>query len=537
MSTFLTLYKHELIRCSTMLNNAQLCSIVPVSKKKFVRFKCFFFQIAGTNVSLVYSNESTQNIDCIFVLFLGEHSVLTNFEATVGGSHAELSLFLAEKLEPDYLFECDEVSEASVLQRGDFIVDQHQNHQYFTGNIGCLGPNRDAELKLELATQCDVTADGAIRFYLPSVCTPRYIHRHKMQVPLDIENTLSFFLNPSEESNSSTGLTKVPNLSNLAQKTEQNLMPYTFEFALKVNSPCLLSGVFSPSHEIRVDADLHETDARNCIITLDGRHEYSSDMEINIYLSQPNEAYSVVESGDLGRVEYESMAMTRFEQRMRRREPSERRFPKNPSDVLKHTFHKDIMHVPSCMISFTPDFDSLIAHYDVKNIETFLCEYIFVVNRSNSMSGASIANLRETLSICLKSLPSSCLFNFVGYGSVFKRIFDHSKPFISDYVCEASRWIKNMRADMGGLDLFAPLEWIFSSNPRSGVVRQVIVFTDGPVNNTHQVLELIRNNVHNSRFVLSHVPSPTLSSVSRGRGDDHSPPLISGYSNSESSEH
>ena len=459
-----------------------------------------FVLFSGTSVNLIYSNESTLNIDCLFVLFLGEHSVLTNFEATVG-KQTELSLFLSEKLEPDYLFECDEISEASVLQRGDFIVDQHQNHQYFTGNIGCLGPNKDAQLKLELSTHCDVTSDGAIRFFLPSICTPRYIHRHKMQVPLDIENTLSFFLNPSEEANSTGGFaTKVPNLSNLAQKTEQNLMPYTFEFALKVNSPCLLSGVYSPSHEIRVDADLNETDARNCIITLDGRHEYSSDMEINIYLSQPNEAYSVVESGDLGRVEYESVALTRYEQRMRRRDATERRYQKSSSDILKHTFHKDLMHIPACMISFTPDFDGLTAHYDVKNVETFLCEYIFVVNRANSMSGASIANLRETLLICLKSLPSSCLFNFIGYGSVFKRLFDHSKPFISDYVSEASRWIKNIRADMGGLDLFGPLEWIFSSNPRSGVVRQVIAFTDGPVNNTHQVLELIRNNVHNSRL-------------------------------------
>ena len=320
-----------------------------------------------------------------------------------------------------------------------------------------------------------------------------------MKVPLDIENTLSFFLNPNEE-NAVSGCSrlKIPNLSNLAQKIEQNLMPYTFEFALKINSPCLLSGVFSPSHEIRVDADLNETDARNCIITLDGRHEYSSDMEINIYLSQPNEAYSVVESGDIPQSEYESMALSRYEQyRARKRDTKP---VMTFSDVVKHTYHKDLMHIPACMINFTPDFDTLVSHYDVKNMETFLCEYIFVVNRANSMSGASIANLRETLLICLKSLPSSCLFNFVGYGSVFKRLFDHSKPYISDYVSEASRWIKAIRADMGGLDLFGPLEWVFSSNPRSGVVRQVFVFTDGPVNNTHQVLELIRNNVHNSRW-------------------------------------
>ena len=202
--------------------------------------------VLDTNLTLVYANESNLNIDSLFVLCIGEHSVLTNCEASTGGGIndggcSEFQLILAEKLEPDYLFECDEMNEAAVLQRGDFIVDQYQNLQYFTANIGCLPPNRDATLKLQIATQCDVTNQGAVRFFLPSVCTPRYIHRQKMQVPIDIENSLSFFLNPNEEADPSCPA-KIPNLSNLAQKIEQNLMPYTFEFALNINSPCLLSG-------------------------------------------------------------------------------------------------------------------------------------------------------------------------------------------------------------------------------------------------------------------------------------------------------
>ncbi len=52
-----------------------------------------------------------------------------------------------------------------------------------------------------------------------------------------------------------------------------------------------------------------------------------------------------------------------------------------------------------------------------------LGEYIFIVDRSGSMSGDRIKHAKETLLLFLKSLPVGCYFNILGFGSNYEVLF------------------------------------------------------------------------------------------------------------------
>jgi hypothetical protein len=56
-----------------------------------------------------------------------------------------------------------------------------------------------------------------------------------------------------------------------------------------------------------------------------------------------------------------------------------------------------------------------------------------------------------------------------------------------------------MMADLGGTEIYEPLEKVLKSRTIDGYPKQIFLLTDGSVSNTESVIELVSKNIRYSR--------------------------------------
>jgi von Willebrand factor A domain-containing protein 5 len=105
------------------------------------------------------------------------------------------------------------------------------------------------------------------------------------------------------------------------------------------------------------------------------------------------------------------------------------------------------------------------------------CELVFIIDRSGSMAGASINSVRDTLHVLLRSLPTRCRFNLVGFGSDFTKLWPGCLAYDERSLQEASEYVKKMEADMGGTEVWEPLADVLKSPADKAYPRQVFLLT------------------------------------------------------------
>lgn len=238
--------------------------------------------------------------------------------------------------------------------------------------------------------------------------------------------------------------------------------PYAFEFKMKVKAISSISEISSSSNSLKVE--INENDATQANVTLAEAHNFNKDVEVHILTSEPFKPQAIVENG----VKIEG------------REDKE-----------------GFMASPVVMLNFFPEFKS------IESSEKG--EFVFVVDRSGSMSGSRNNSARETLLLFLKSLPDGCYFNVVGFGSSYKTLFKNSQLYNDENLKKATDLAETMQADLGGTEILRPLQWVFSQPLVKGHPRQLFLLTDGEVGNTQQVISLVQKHSNSARYSLNHV--------------------------------
>ncbi|XP_041062961.1 von Willebrand factor A domain-containing protein 5B1 [Carcharodon carcharias] len=206
---------------------------------------------------------------------------------------------------------------------------------------------------------------------------------------------------------------------------------------------------------------------------------------------EPHMPHVLIESGDMTANEYEQFLKGRndFIKGTRKDPSSEKK-----TEIIRKRLNKDIRHNPVIMLNLCPDLKT--AHPDLRMAQG---EFLFLIDRSGSMSGVNINCVKDAMLVVLKSLMSSCLFNIIGFGSTFRTLFPASRSYNEETLAVACDYIRKIRADMGGTNLLAPLNWIFRQPIQRGHPRLLFLLTDGSVSNTGKVIELIRNHARSSR--------------------------------------
>ena len=166
--------------------------------------------------------------------------------------------------------------------------------------------------------------------------------------------------------------------------------------------------------------------------------------------------------------------------------------PRATVELGKKSETSDLMSDPAVMLEFFPKFSSLQA----------ACEFLFVIDRSGSMSGRYINSAKETLVLFLKSIPPGCYFNIVGFGSRYEHLFPSSVPYNQSNLDKAMKHAQYLQANLGGTELMEPLKYAFDQKPIAGLPRQVFVLTDGSVSNTDACINLTKKNVHIARYLF-----------------------------------
>jgi Ca-activated chloride channel homolog len=159
--------------------------------------------------------------------------------------------------------------------------------------------------------------------------------------------------------------------------------PFGLSFKAHVATPGGVRRIESPSHPISVDLD-----ADGATVTLSQEH-VALDRDL-VLLVTPTEAtvpQVVLERGREGRI--------------------------------------------AAAITFRPTFVTACVPSDI----------VFVIDRSGSMQGSSIEQVRNALQICLRSLESGCCFNIVGFGSTFESLFSECQPYDERSLAGASAYV------------------------------------------------------------------------------------------------
>ncbi|KAM4572154.1 von Willebrand factor A domain-containing protein 5B1 [Fundulus diaphanus] len=439
--------------------------------------------------SMTYENIEDHAIEGIFIYPLEENSIVVGFEAMICSQIITLQVKGKAKLDDCFQESCHTANGAlqSGTVTGNILMDEDFERTVLVVNLGLIPPMETVHILVSTSSELTTLPSGGIRVSSPPVCTPR------VQRTINEEQGLSpnFSRTRERPTCASSPHDQNPNtsplwLATLLEEEAINSMDYEFNFQLEIRAPYLLAGVESPSHVIRADADPLARSATSVVITLADKYTYDCPVEILIYPSEPHVPHVLVENGDMTQEEYDEYLHSRsdFIKATKKDSSNQRKV-----DVIHRRLHKDILHNPVVMLNFCPDLKSICS--DLRKVHG---EFIFLIDRSGSMSGLNIHRVKDAMVVILKSLVPGCLFNIVGFGSTFKSLFTTSQNYEEEALAQACDYIRKMRADMGGTNILAPLTWIVRQPTFSGHPRLLFLLTDGAVSNTGKVIELVRSH-------------------------------------------
>ena len=132
-----------------------------------------------------------------------------------------------------------------------------------------------------------------------------------------------------------------------------------------------------------------------------------------------------------------------------------------------------------------PDTDININYYskyqnDAKKETPSL--FIFLIDQSGSMLGEPMEIVIQSLLLFLQSLPKGSYFQLIGFGSYFKKINEKPVEYNKENVKSTMDEIKCLTANLGGTNIYTPLEHIFENVDHYNEInlgKNLFILTDG----------------------------------------------------------
>ncbi|XP_078314780.1 von Willebrand factor A domain-containing protein 5A-like isoform X2 [Crassostrea virginica] len=320
-----------------------------------------------------------------------------------------------------------------------YLSESETAGDLFYMELGNLPARTAAKLSFSYVQELDLSRDKIGTFMLPTVINPRYMPEY---TPTDEQH-----VDEDDE-----------NLSSPAQQT-----------------PTIAADVETLyNSESKIHLTIHVSGGRNL-------KEFEDKMELEILADCIGNVMTASKELKPGTEFSVSIHYTGFDK-------PRTVIEKGKNDPKSAYLSSDIL-----MVSFVPE---LTVTKDIP------CEFIFVIDRSGSMHGDRIGKAKETLLLLLKSLPVNCIFNIVSFGSTYKSLFSKSKQYNEENLKKALKLQKSMSANMGGTEIFKPLENVFKNKPSASYSRQIFLLTDGRVYTVPKIVDLVRKQKNTRIFTF-----------------------------------
>jgi len=136
-------------------------------------------------------------------------------------------------------------------------------------------------------------------------------------------------------------------------------------------------------------------------------------------------------------------------------------------------------------------------------------EVILIIDTSGSMEGASLVQAKAALTHALNSLGPDDYFNLLEFNSSADQLFDQSLPVTKTSLYTARKFITGLDAN-GGTNMAPALRMALGMPDMPQLMRQVVFITDGAVGNEADLLQMVAEELGNSRMftvAIGHAPN------------------------------
>ncbi|XP_013370321.1 PREDICTED: poly [ADP-ribose] polymerase 4 [Chinchilla lanigera] len=153
----------------------------------------------------------------------------------------------------------------------------------------------------------------------------------------------------------------------------------------------------------------------------------------------------------------------------------------------------------ACMLVFQPDLDATLPGPANRN------EVVICLDCSNSMEGVTFTQAKQIALYALSLVSEEHKVNVIQFGTGYKELFSYPKHIMSNSV--PTEFIKSATPTMGNTDFWKTLRYLGLMYPSQGV-RNVLLISDGHLQNEGLTLKLVKRNVLHTRLFTCGV-SPT----------------------------
>ncbi|XP_034549461.1 protein mono-ADP-ribosyltransferase PARP4 isoform X9 [Notolabrus celidotus] len=144
----------------------------------------------------------------------------------------------------------------------------------------------------------------------------------------------------------------------------------------------------------------------------------------------------------------------------------------------------------ACMLVFYPNFDT--------DSGSASDEVVLLIDTSESMKGESLRMAQKIALQVLKNLDHKLRLNVILFGSDHKEAFLTAQPLDEAHQA-AKSFLKSFTPVGGSTELWRPLRALSLLPPSRGV-RNLLLLSDGHIQNSEPTLKLLRDNVQHSRL-------------------------------------